>query len=175
MKKNSGVLKILLKLDSAVAKAEITIASASIMVACVISMYTITMRNLGENTADWVLTLPIMLMTWATFAGVGYNISTDSHIKTDFFIKKLPKQLQKAILVTMYLMLIVISVMISYFGVISTEVFIRTHYKLYEMFYTPFYIVFLILPVSAALWCFHLIVRIFREIMLSETGDSVGI
>jgi len=145
-----------------------------IVIACFVSLYTIIVRNMGYGTADWVLEVPITLISWATFIGVGANLAFESHIKTDFFLKKLSKKIQKTVLVLTYFLLMAISVLIVYYGAIAVELFIKTDYRLYEMFYTPFYLVFLILPVSASIWCYHILIRILNVYFLIEEKGAFG-
>ncbi len=145
-----------------------------IVIACFVSLYTIIVRNMGYGTADWALEVPITLVSWATFIGIGANLAFGSHIKTDFFLKKLSKKIQKVVLILTYFLLLFISVLIVYYGIIAVELFIKTDYKLYEMFYTPFYLVFLILPASASIWCFHILIRIFNVYFSSEEKGTFG-
>ncbi len=164
----------LFRFEHIIAEAEIALSSFMILIALCISLYAITWRNLGYGTGDWVLELPITLVSWAVFIGTGANIAFENHIKTDFFVKLLHKKIRKLILLIMYIILLISFLLIFYYAVIATESFAKTDYRLYEMFFTPFYIVFIVMPISAIAWCFHIVMRIIdlvfiRDIRLHQT------
>lgn len=154
---------------------EIILASSSILFALLITLYSIITRNLGYSTGDWTIELPVTLITWAVFIGAGYNISLNKHIKTDFFLKVIfPTRFQKTIIIIQYYILLILIAIILYYGIISTQLYIETHYKLYELFYTPFFIVFIIIPLSMLAWIFHIILRIVN-IYLKKEDNTIDL
>ncbi len=155
--KNSTLSKML-RLNHAIASVELRISSFMIVIASCISLYTIIVRNSGYSTADWAVDLSIALVSWAIFIGVGANFASKSHINTDFFSKMFPQRFQKGILILVNIILLFMFIFIIHYSIIATELFVKTGDKLYEMFNTPLYIVFLILPISMFIWCVHLLI-----------------
>jgi len=165
------------RLERNIIRIEIAVSILMIVAALFISFYTILWRNLGYSTGDWVLELPITLITWAVFVGTGANIASSDHIKTDFFIKFLPLKIKKIVLLIMYIVLLMLFAAIFYYSITATELFIKTHYKLYELFYISFFIVFSVVPFSTVIWCFHIIIKIiqlFRPDLYREKGSLFG-
>ncbi len=158
---------LLLDIENKVKRVEIVLASSFILCALLITIYSIVIRNLGFSTGDWTLELPVTLITWSIFIGSGYNIAINKHINTDFFLKAIfPEKARKYIILIQHIMLLILIVIIFHYGLVTTKMYINTHYKLYELFYIPFYIVFIIMPTSMIVWFFHTIIRII--IILKE-------
>jgi len=165
--KNSIVTR-LFHLNRFISSLELRLASLMVVIASCISLYTIIVRNSGHSTADWAVDLPISLVSWAIFFGVGSNFVTKSHINTDFFLKKLPFKVQKIIFIFVNLLLLGMFIFIIYYSIIATQLFIQTGNRLYEMFNTPVYIVFLILPISVVMWSIHILIDIIDIYSSSE-------
>lgn len=158
----NSIFAKLFRFNRMIASVELRLASLMVVAASCISLYTIIVRNSGHSTADWAVDLPIALVSWAIFIGVGANFVSGSHINTDFFLKKLPFKFQKTIFIFVDLILFGMFIFIIYYGIIATQLFIKTGNRLYEMFNTPVYIVFLILPISVAIWCIHILINIVK-------------
>lgn len=171
-KPKNSMLGKLLQFNRGLASLELRLASLMVILASCISLYTIIVRNSGHSTANWVVDFPIALVSWAIFVGVGANFVSKSHINTDFFSKMFPQSFQKAILIFVNLVLISTFIFIIYYSIIAVQLFIKTGDILYEMFNTPIYIVFSILPISVAIWCVHLVIDIVDIYFTSEEqGD----
>ncbi|MDX1808219.1 MAG: TRAP transporter small permease [Sulfurospirillaceae bacterium] len=156
----NSILGKLLSFNLKIASLELRLASIMIVIASCLSLYTIIVRNSGHSTADWTVDLPIALVSWAIFIGSGANFVYKSHINTDFFLEKLPFKLKKTILIFVNFVLLGMFIFIVHYSIIATELFIKTGNRLYEMFNTPVYIVFLILPISVVIWCVHVLIDI---------------
>lgn len=161
----------LFKIERILLYIEIILASSSIFCAWLITLYSIIMRNLGYSTGDWTIELPVTLISWAIFVGSGYGIALNKHIKTDFFLKVIfPARFHKTLITIQYFAMLIFIAIIIYYGIISTQLYIETHYKLYELFYVPFSIIFVIVPLSMAVWIFHIILRIINIYL--KKGDK---
>jgi|GEM_PF-3380675 len=164
----NSILSKLLKFNRRLASLELRLASLMIVIASCLSLYTIIVRNSGHSTADWAVDLPIALVSWAIFIGSGANFVSKSHINTDFFLQKLPFKFKKSILILVNLILLGMFIFIIHYSIIATELFIKTGNRLYEMFNTPVYIVFLVLPISVVIWCVHVVIDIVEIYFSTE-------
>lgn len=150
----------LLRIERFLAYIELGLAGTFIIGALGISAFTILWRNLGKSTGDWVLDLPITLVTWAVFIGVGAGIASQSHVQVGVFLHMLPERSQRIILLFVYSILLGLSIFLIYYGIDTTLWYIKTDERLYEMLFTPTYITFLVIPISSILWCFHFTMRL---------------
>lgn len=169
-KVENSILSKLFLFNHTIASLELRFASLMVVVASCISLYTIIVRNSGHSTADWAVDLPIALVSWSIFVGVGANFVTNSHINTDFFLKFLPYKIQKIILILVNMAMLGMFIFIIHYSILATELFIRTGNRLYEMFNIPIYVVFLILPISVVIWCIHICIDILDIYFRSREG-----
>lgn len=77
------------------AKAELALAGAILLVSLVLTLLTIVERNLGHSTGDWSLKLPELMLVWMTFVGMGALVTEHGHVAADMFVQKLPPAAQR--------------------------------------------------------------------------------
>lgn len=78
------------------ARLELTAVSLMLAMALSMSAYSIVARNLGYSTADWLLTLPEILLVWMTFLGCGALVTRNEHVAADFLLILLPRRVRVA-------------------------------------------------------------------------------
>ncbi len=72
--------------------AELAAAAVCIAGSLAISLYTIVTRALLVPTSEWVLNLPLELVTLASLFGAGWLIAGEGHIGVDFVVDWLPRR-----------------------------------------------------------------------------------
>lgn len=162
-------MKYISKIDRIMRSIELTVSSISILISCLVVLYTIIVRNLGLSTGDWALGLPVTMVSCITFFGCGGIVSDDSHIKTVLLVKQFNPNVQKGIYFISYLLLICSSALILYYSITLLVMHYNSNYRLEDLFYIPYFIVFSILPISLILWIFHFIVRII--LIFQQNGN----
>ncbi len=125
-----------------------------------ISIYSILMRWFNKSTGDWVLEFPINLLAWGTFIGAGAAIHYHKHVQAEIFVDRLPPSVRKVIFIFDYILLLILSAFLVYYGTKNVIFYIHSGERLYLMFNTPTFIVRTIIPISAVLWIFHFIMRL---------------
>ena len=72
--------------------AELAAAAVFLTASLCISLYTIVTRALLFATSEWVLNLPLELVTLASLFGAGGLIASEGHIGVDFVVDWLPRR-----------------------------------------------------------------------------------
>ncbi len=73
-----------------IARFEIAIVGALLVVSLLITLYAIVARNMGRSTGDWALKLPELLLVWMTFFGMGALVTERGHVAADMFVSRMP-------------------------------------------------------------------------------------
>jgi TRAP-type C4-dicarboxylate transport system permease small subunit len=78
-----------------IARAEIAVVGAILLVSLLITLYAIVARNLGHSTGDWALKLPELMLVWMTFLGMGALVTERGHVAADMFVQRLTPRTQR--------------------------------------------------------------------------------
>ncbi len=81
-----------------IARAEIALVGAILIVSLLITLYAIIARNLGYSTGDWTLKLPELMLVWMTFLGMGALVTEHGHVAADMFLQRFSPRWQRAAL-----------------------------------------------------------------------------
>ncbi len=144
-----------------IAKAEVTIVSAILVVSLVITLVTIVERNLGHSTGDWSLKLPELMLVWMTFLGMGALVTEHGHVAADMVLRMFSPRWQRisetasAIVTSLVLALILagaISIAKQQLDIGATDD---------ELWDIPTAYLLSILPIGLAMTILHLLAEIY--------------
>lgn len=143
------------------ARAEIVVVGAILLVSLGLTLVTIVERNLGHSTGDWSLKLPELMLGWMTYIGMGALVTERGHVAADMFLRRFPARLQRwaevlADLVTIAILALIIAGAVS---IVKQQLEIGTTDE--ELNDFPTWILLSVLPVGLALTVLHLLGDIY--------------
>ncbi len=143
------------------ARAEIVVVGAILLVSLGLTLVTIVERNLGHSTGDWSLKLPELMLGWMTYIGMGALVTERGHVAADMFLRRFPARLQRwaevlADGVTIVVLALIIAGAVS---IVKQQLEIRTTDE--ELGDFPTWILLSVLPVGLALTVLHLLGDIY--------------
>ncbi len=77
------------------ARAEVAVVGAILLVSLALTLATIVARNAGVSTGDWSLKLPELMLVWMTFLGMGALVTEHGHVAADMLLRRLPPRGQR--------------------------------------------------------------------------------
>jgi TRAP-type C4-dicarboxylate transport system permease small subunit len=144
-----------------IARAEVAVVGAILLVSLAITLYAIIARNLGHSTGDWALKLPELMLVWMTFLGMGALVTEHGHVAADMFLMRFSPLGQRialtasATITTAVLAIILIGAV----SIVRTQIEIGATDE--ELFEVPTAIILAGLPLGLAIAIAHLLVEIY--------------
>jgi TRAP-type C4-dicarboxylate transport system permease small subunit len=158
--------------------AELAVAAVLIAGSLGISLYTIVTRALMIPTSEWVLDVPLEVVTLASLFGAGGLIASEGHIGVDFVVDWLPRRTGALTRGAVSAFLGVVSLFLVAKGAMVTRQAAAIHLTIPEIFDLP-----MAIPTGAStaamfLWTLHFgwlavhhCVGAFREQVPSTTDE----
>jgi C4-dicarboxylate transporter DctQ subunit len=143
------------------ARAEIAVVGAILVISLLITLYAIVARNLGHSTGDWALKLPELMLVWMTFLGMGALVTEHGHVAADMFVQRFSPRGQRvahtiAAIVTCAVLALILVGAVS---IVHQQIEIGATDE--ELFEVPSAIVLAGLPLGLALTILHLVAHIY--------------
>jgi TRAP-type C4-dicarboxylate transport system permease small subunit len=135
--------------------AELAAAAACTAGSLGISLYTVVTRALLIPTAEWVLHLPLELVTVASLFGAGALIASESHIGVDFVVDWLPRRAGAAVRGAVSAFLGALCLFLVGRGVVVTRQSAAIYLTIPEIFDLPVAIPTGVNTAAIFLWALH--------------------
>jgi TRAP-type C4-dicarboxylate transport system permease small subunit len=146
------------------AKVEMGIVVIILALTVLTSIYTIVSRNSGHSTEEWVLKGPELALVWMTFLGTAALITWDEHVTADFVLLRLPPTVRRVIETILWLVSLAVAIYILVGSINVVQQGAAGGQRIYEFFDLPIQYGQGILPVGAALWIVHILVKLAATI-----------
>ncbi len=159
--------------------AELAVSALFIAASLGISLYTIATRALLVPTSEWVLNLPLELVTLASLYGAGGLIASEGHIGVDFVVNWLPRPMGALARGAVSAFLGAVCLFLGARGVVVIRQAAAIHLTIPEIFDLP-----VAIPTGASiaaifLWALHFgwlavhhLAGTFREEVSSTTAEG---
>ena len=144
-----------------IARAEVALVGAILLISLLITLYAIIARNLGYSTGDWALKLPEIMLVWMTFLGMGALVTEHGHVAADMFLMRFPPRWQRiaqtasAVISAAILALIVVGAV----SIVRQQIDIGATDE--ELFDVPTAYILSVLPLGLSIAIMHLLVEIY--------------
>lgn len=135
--------------------AELAVAAIFTAGSLGISLYTIVTRALMVPTAEWVLHLPLELVTLASLFGAGGLIASEGHIGVDFVVNWLPRRTGALVRGAVSAFLGGVCLFLVGKGVVVTRQSAAIHLTIPEIFDLPVAIPTGVSTAAIFLWALH--------------------
>ena len=135
--------------------AELAAAAVLIAGSLGISLYTIVTRALLVPTSEWVLSLPLEILTLAFLFGAGGLIASEGHIGVDFVVDWLPPRAGTAVRGAVSAFLGVVCFWLVVKGIAVTRQSAAIHLTIPEIFDLPVAILTGLGSLAIFLWALH--------------------
>jgi TRAP-type C4-dicarboxylate transport system permease small subunit len=144
-----------------IARAEIAVVGAILVVSLLITLYAIVARNFGHSTGDWALRLPELMLVWMTFLGMGALVTERGHVAADMFLLLMPPRGQRIALTASAAITaaVLALILVGAVSIVRSQIEIGATDE--ELFQIPSAIVLAGLPVGLAITILHLLVEIY--------------
>jgi TRAP-type C4-dicarboxylate transport system permease small subunit len=163
-----------------VGRVEVALAAACITASLGISLYTIVTRTLLIPTSEWVLDLPLELVTLASLFGAGGLIASEGHIGVDFVVDWLPRRTGSLTRGAVSAFLGVVCLFLVSRGAMVTRQAAAIHLTIPEIFDLPMAIPAGVSTAAIFLWTLHFgwlaihhWVEAFREQISSAVEEKI--
>lgn len=134
---------------------ELAVAAVFITGSLCISLYTIVTRALLIPTAEWVLHLPLELLTLASLFGAGGLIGSEGHIGVDFVVDWLPPRAAAGVRGAVSAFLGVVCLFLVTKGFVVTRQAMAIYLTIPEVFDLPVAIPTGVGSAAIFLWALH--------------------
>ncbi len=154
--------------------AELAAAAVFVSGSLCVSLYTIVTRALMVPTSEWVLHLPLELVTLASLFGAGGLIASEGHIGVDFVVDSLPRRVGVAVRVAVSVFLGAVCLFLGAMGIVVTGQAAAIHLTIPEIFDLPVAIPTGVNTAAIFLWALHfgwLAVRHWAEALPEATAS----
>ncbi len=144
-----------------IAKAEVAVVGAILVVSLFITLTTIIERNLGHSTGDWSLKLPELMLVWMTFLGMGALVTEHGHVSADMLLRNFsPRWQQVAETVSTAITGTVLAViMVGAVSIVRQQLDIGATDE--ELWGAPEALLLSIMPLGLGITILHLIAEIY--------------
>ena len=136
-------------------QAELGVATVCIAASLAISVYTIATRTLLIPTSEWVLNLPLELITLASLFGAGGLVAREGHIEVDFLVDWLPPTTGALARGAVSLLLGIVSLFLVTKGIGVTRQAMAIHLTIPEIFDLPVAFLNAVSTAAMVLWTLH--------------------
>ena len=131
---------------------------AMILFMTVIVFAQVILRGLFKMNIPWGEEMVLLAMVWMTFASMAIGVKEEVHIRIDFFMSGFPKTVRTAVVVFGNLVLLVVNIMMVYYG-FSLIAF--TGVSKLPVTGLPYSCIFYMIPLSAIASCMALAGKLF--------------
>lgn len=144
-----------------IARAEVAVVGAILVVSLLITLYAIIARNMGHSTGDWALKLPELMLVWMTFLGMGALVTERGHVAADMFLRMFPPLWQRICLTASAAVTtgILGLILVGAISIVRTQIEIGATDE--ELFQIPTSILFAGMPLGLAIAMLHLLAEIY--------------
>ncbi len=157
--------------------AELAVAAVLIAGSLGISLYTIVTRALMIPTSEWVLDVPLEVVTLASLFGAGGLIASEGHIGVAFVVDWLPRRTGALTRGAVSAFLGVVCLFLVAKGVGVTRQAAAIHLTIPEIFNLPVAIPTGTSTAAILLWALHfgwLTVHHWAEVLRERVGSAAG-
>ena len=151
------------RLDPLISKIEIRISEILLVFIIVFVFCAALLRCLGFPLV-WSVDLAQLLFVWICFIGADIALQNNKHIGVDLLTRKLPRKVQKTILVPTYALLIAFLSLIAVYGVYLAIINFRRQFSGMEFSYSW-------ATISAPIGCILMIRTLIKKTIRLFVGD----
>jgi len=90
-----------------------------IFIATMTTFYEVFARYILHKPTTWSLDYGIYLVMWGTMLGISYTLKWHGHVNVEVLVVKLSKNMQKYIKVTLYIIMLIFCIILSYTFILS--------------------------------------------------------
>tara|TARA_R110001592_G_scaffold199588_2_gene448129 strand:+ start:9599 stop:10141 length:543 start_codon:yes stop_codon:yes gene_type:complete len=163
--------KLILKIVRLFNKIDQLIASISLALIVLLTIYGVIMRYVINAPSAWVEEVCLALFVWFTFMGASVLMSRQEHVNVDYLIKKLPTKLYRFTNDVLVPLIISISLMFMlFYGLVLLQM---SENRFTSTLQIPYIYIYSAIPVSAFFMLYHQF-RIFivNKLFCKNTGDK---
>ncbi|WP_428023803.1 TRAP transporter small permease [Arcobacter sp.] len=137
------------------------IAAFGIAAGVVVAFTNVVARYVFDASLTWATELTIFLFLWSVFFGAAYCFKKDAHIAVTIVLDNMPSRVAKGMLILSHTVTLVFLLAVSYYGLqYITEVVIPLDERSIDLWDTPMWIIYLVIPVSFLFGAFRVAERI---------------
>jgi len=142
------------------------LSGALIVLMTFITSYGVTRRYVFKSPEPYSYELSMMLLLWTFVLAVAYLEKLDGHLKVDFFVVLLPKNIRDFFLnVIGRLLGFIFCAVLTYEGWIVAMYSLETGEKSMSVWAVPLFPIKIVIPIGYGLLCIVLLLKIVREIL----------
>ena len=131
-------------------------------------------RNLGLTGFYWMLEAVEYGLLTLTMVGAAYILSIGRHVTVDIVINALPANVRRVFRICINLIIIVVSSIILYYGLVTTHLAYVEDSTLYKSFEIKEWMPMAVVPGGMALFTIEAIRQFFRSLSRHDEGPEAG-
>jgi C4-dicarboxylate transporter DctQ subunit len=137
------------------------IAAFGIAAGVVVAFTNVVARYVFDASLTWASELTIFLFLWSVFFGAAYCFKKDAHIAVTIVLDNVPSRVAKGMLIISHTVTLVFLLAVSYYGLqYITQVVIPLDERSIDLWDTPMWIIYLVIPISFLFGAFRVAERI---------------
>ncbi|KUO51827.1 MAG: hypothetical protein APF76_02750 [Desulfitibacter sp. BRH_c19] len=158
------------KLDKVLTSIEENINGALLLSATIVLFVNVVLRYVFKNSTTWAEEAIRYAIVWVTFFGGSLCARKRMHVGIDIFVQMAPPLAKKILMACAQLSAALFTALITYFGIVSTQLVIETAQKSPAML-MPMWIVYIAMPLGSAL----MTIRFVATAIAILKGKSFGV
>ncbi|AXH15547.1 C4-dicarboxylate ABC transporter permease [Malaciobacter mytili LMG 24559] len=147
------------------------IAVVGITAGVVVAFVNVVARYLFDASFTWATELTIFSFLWSVFFAAAYCFKKDAHIAVTVVLDVVPSRIAKIMLLISHLVTFIFLCAVAYFGYKYLFVVIDLDEKSIDLWNTPMWIIYLVIPVSFSFGAYRVAERIHG--ILSTSHDKI--
>ncbi|MFY9074838.1 C4-dicarboxylate ABC transporter permease [Malaciobacter mytili] len=147
------------------------IAVVGITAGVVVAFVNVVARYLFDASFTWATELTIFSFLWSVFFAAAYCFKKDAHIAVTVVLDVVPSRIAKIMLLISHLVTFIFLCAVAYFGYKYLLVVIDLEEKSIDLWNTPMWIIYLVIPVSFSFGAYRVAERIHG--ILSTSHDKI--
>jgi TRAP-type C4-dicarboxylate transport system permease small subunit len=162
--------KLIFKIIGLFNKIDQVVASTSLALIVILTIYGVVMRYVINSPSAWVEEVCLALFMWFTFMGASVLMSHQEHVNVDYLIKKLPTKLY--LFVNDILVPILISISLMFMLFYGLKLLQMSENRFTSTLQIPYVYIYAAIPLGAFFMLYHQF-RIFivNKLICKKAGE----
>jgi len=162
--------KLIFKIMGLFNKIDKVIASASLALIVILTIYGVVMRYVINTPSAWVEEVCLALFVWFTFMGASVLMSQQEHVNVDYLIKKLPAKLY--LFANDILVPIIISISLMFMLFYGLQLLQMSENRFTSTLQIPYVYIYAAIPLGAFFMLYHQFrIFIFNKFICKNAGE----
>jgi len=146
---------------------------SGVFLVCLVSIntYAVIKRYLFNNPLEWSISVSNMLMVACVFFGATHTLQKEGHVSVDIVIDRLDSKTRDMLTLIKYIIILIFMSVLAWHSWFLAWNHLYTSTDSIDKL--PLFPTYIIIPIGSSILCFHLIVKIIKQILVyRETNGA---